>query len=75
VTSPEKLIDAYEVNPARLRAAVGRFTSVSLDPPLVLVSIAERAKMDGEGALAQIACSVSDSHDVGALKECRGVPS
>jgi flavin reductase (DIM6/NTAB) family NADH-FMN oxidoreductase RutF len=134
VTSPEKLIDACEVNPARLRAAVGRFasgvtvvstvlddvvhgmtanafTSVSLDPPLVLVSIAERAKMDGcirsagrygvsilrrdqerlslhfagtrfrqpptpaftwrsglpfvEGALAQIACSVSDSHPAG----------
>jgi flavin reductase (DIM6/NTAB) family NADH-FMN oxidoreductase RutF len=134
VTTCERLVDSGEVNPARLRAALGRFvsgvtivttvlddavhgmtanafTSVSLEPPLVLVSIAARAKMDGwirasgryavsilrrdherlslhfagtplrtppapaftwrlglpflDGALAQLACSVSDSHPAG----------
>lgn len=134
MTSCAPLIDSGEVNPARLRAALGRFasgvtivsavhddaihgmtanafTSVSLEPPLVLVSIAAKAKMDGcirasgrygisilrrdqerlslhfagtrfrtppapvftwqsglpfvDGALAQFACSVSDSHPAG----------
>ncbi len=134
MTGAERVIDSGEVNPARLRAAVGRFasgvtivsavlddavhgmtanafTSVSLDPPLVLVSISERARMDGcireagrygisilrrdqerlslhfagtrfreppapaftwrsglpfvDGAVAQLACRVSDSHPAG----------